>query len=114
MANFPYTSPYNLEEFTINAGNSQELVFTVYNSASSLVDISGATITWYLGKIGDQNATVTKSGVPTGTGQFTVYLTPADTLNLQGKYVHQYRLVDSSGSTFRPSQGIINLNRAIV
>lgn len=116
MATFPYTSPYDLEEFTMIAGNSKEIVFNVYNSASSLVDLSGATITWFLSRIGDSNAIVTKSGVFSGSpiGQFTVNLTPSDTVTLQGKYVHQYRLVDSSGSTFRPSQGIINLSRAIV
>ena len=119
MATFPYTSPYDLTEFTMIAGTNQELVFSVFTSASgasgsTTLDISGGTVTWYLGRMGSGSAVVTKTGVLSGTPnyEFKVYLLSTDTASLNGKFVQQYVLTDSSGSPFRPSQGYVNISKA--
>jgi hypothetical protein len=106
---FPFLTPNNLAEFQMNGGSNQELIFNVYDSGSTLINLGGATVTWYLSYFGQETAILTKTAVTAGmpTGQFRVDLVPADTSALHGKFIHQYKIVDSSGSTFRPSQGLI-------
>jgi len=115
MATFPYAVRNDLTEFTMIAGTDQELYFNVYNSASALVDLSGASITWNLGYFGQSSAVVTKSGTYSGSpvGQIRVGLAPSDTASLDGKFLQQYQIVSASGSTYRPSQGIVNIIRKI-
>lgn len=111
---FPFTSPNNLTEISFIAGSNQELAFNVYDSGSVAVNLSGGTVTWRLSQYGPvSTALVSKSGLLSGspTNQFKVLLLPADTATLGGKYIQQYTLVDSSGSTFIPSQGLVNITR---
>jgi hypothetical protein len=111
MANsFPFLTAYDLPEIQFIAGTSQELVFYVYTSASVPVNLSGAGVTWKMGYFGQNETILGKVGVTSGSqNYFTVYLHNADTDGLSGKMIHQYDIVDTSGSTFRPSQGIINI-----
>ena len=111
---FPYNSPYDLAEFSMIAGTDQELTFAVYDEYGNAIDVSGATITWYLAYYGYAGANVTKTAVSgSATNNFVVYLADTDTASLAGKFVQQYKIVDSSGSTFRPSQGCLNIFPAI-
>lgn len=111
---FPYNSPYDLAEFSMIAGSNQELTFAVYDEYGNAIDLSGATITWYLAHYGYAGATVTKTAVSgSATNNFVVYLEGSDTASLAGKFVQQYKIVDTSGSVFRPSQGLLNLFPAV-
>jgi hypothetical protein len=111
MANsFPFLTAYDLPEIQFVAGNNQELVFYVYTSASALVNLSGATIGWNLSYFGQNESILAKTGVSANaSGYFTVYLDHADTEGLSGKFIQQYTLLDTSGSIFRPSQGIVSI-----
>ena len=115
MTTFPFASPYDLAEIGFIAGSNQTLVFNIYTSASEVVDISGATATWGLAVYGQGNTVFTKGGVISGspTNQFKVFLDGTDTASLYGKYIQQYSLVDTSGSIFRPSQGLVNVTRSL-
>jgi len=113
---FPFTSPNNLPEITFIAGSNQELEFYVYTSGCAALDISGATITWGLAQFGNPTAILTKSGIISASpvNKFTVYLTHADTATLAAKkYIQQYEILDTSGSTANPSQGLVNITRTI-
>jgi hypothetical protein len=110
---FPYNTPNNLPELSFVAGNAQELSFVVYDSGSSLVDLSGATMTWYLARWGTATSVLTKAGTYSGSGIFVVNLPGANTLTFDGKYVQQYKITTTSGSTYRPSQGVVNITRAL-
>jgi hypothetical protein len=111
---FPFNSPFDLAEFSMIGGSYQELVFAVYDENGNAVSLSGATINWYLSYYGNSVAMVTKSGVSgSSTNQFKINLDATDTLSLSGKFVQQYSILDSSGSTHRPSQGLINIFPAL-
>lgn len=111
---FPYNSPYDLTEFSMIAGSNQELTFAVYDEYGNPIDLSGATITWYLAYYGYAGANVTKTAVSgSATNNFVVYLDGSDTASLAGKFVQQYKIVDTSGSVFRPSQGLVTLFPAV-
>jgi len=112
---FPFNSPYNLEAFQMNAGSNQELTFAVYDEYGNPLTLSGATITWYLSNYGSSVAVVTKTAVAgSAVNNFVVYLDDADTSTLYGKFVQQYSIVDTSGSVFRPSTGLIDIYPALV
>jgi hypothetical protein len=107
---FPYNSPYDLTEFSMIGGTNQELVFAVYDEDGNALSLAGATITWYLTTYGYSVSEVSKTAVSgSATNVFVVYLDDSDTASLSGKYVQQYKIVDTSGSVFRPSQGLINI-----
>ena len=108
---FPYTTANDLAEFTMVAGTNQELVFDVFTSASVAINITGAIIVWKLAPYGQTTSVATTSGSLAGTpnNRFTVYMLPAHTTGLGGKYIQQYTITDTSGSVFAPSQGIINI-----
>jgi hypothetical protein len=108
---FPFLSPNNLAEFQMIGGTSQKLYFDVYTSASVAVPLAGATCTWNLAVYGQTTPTLTKTAVISGspTNRIQINLDPADTATLNGKYLHQFVLTDTSGSVYIPSQGIITI-----
>ena len=107
---YPFNVVYDLPEMQFKAGSSEELTFYVYTSGCVAVNLSGATIEWKLSYFGNTVATVTKVGATSGSNNyFNVYLAKTDTDGLHGKFVQEYSVLDSSGSTFRPSQGIVNI-----
>ena len=112
---FPNVVINDLQEFYIIAGDDRTLTFNVYDSGSAAVNLAGATVTWRMAYYGRSDAVLTKSGVLAGSpnNRFTVSLVPSDTNGLSGKFIHQYTIVASSGSYFRPSQGIIYIKQAI-
>lgn len=111
---FPFNSPFDLDEFSMIGGSHQELTFAVYDEYGDPIDLNGSTIQWYLSYFGSSVAIVTKT--PTSgseVNQFVVNVAGADTLNLSGKFVQQYMITDSSGSLFRPSQGLVQIYPAL-
>jgi hypothetical protein len=112
MANsYPFNVVYDLPEIQFIAGANQEFTFYVFTSASVPVSLSGATVEWDLYYYGQRIPTLTKTGITSGSSNyFNVYLTGADTENLPpNKYTHKYIVTDTSGSVYKPSQGIINI-----
>lgn len=110
-ATFDYLNLYDLDEFSFIAGSDQELVFNVYTSACALVNLSGATVTWVMSRWGSNDLLLSKTGAISASpiNRFTVKIDAGDTSGSSGKFVHKYQVVDSSGSTLKPSAGIINI-----
>lgn len=108
---FPYTSPNNLDELSFIGGSFQELTFNIYDDSGNAVNLSGATLSWTLSYYSDPaTVPVTKTPVSgSSTNQKRVNLAGADTLALSGKFIQQFRIIDSSGSSFIPSQGVVNI-----
>jgi hypothetical protein len=106
---FAVLATNDLPEFSMIAGSDQELIFNIYDSGSSMVNLNSATITWSLAYYGQSDAIVTKSGIYSGSpiNQFIVNLIPSDTAGIDGKHIQQYTIVDFSGKTYKPSQGVI-------
>lgn len=104
-----YSSINSLEEFSMIAGSTRTLEFTVYEEDGvNLLDLTGATIKWSLCPFGDFSYNVLqKNGVITGAGTFTVSLTSSDTSSLSGKYIQQPTITDFNGKIFKPSQGTV-------
>ena len=114
-ATFPYGSSYDLATFDMAAGSNQALTFSVFTSASAVVNLNAAQITWKLSPFGSNASILTKTQTLSGSSNsFTVNLIPADTVNLSGgKYIQSYEILDISGSAIFPSRGYINLLGAI-
>lgn len=111
----PYQQINSLEDDVFIAGTTKTLVFTVYDTTTgALLDLAGSTITWVLGYYAQPDLyLLVKSGTVTGSGEFTISLTPSDTQGLSGKFIHQPQIIDSTGDEFRPAQGIITIIPAI-
>jgi hypothetical protein len=104
----------NLPELSFIAGTDKVLTFTCYDEDSSLLDITGGTVLWYLCPFGQYGVNIlTVSGVVATANTFTVTLTAVDTLSLSGKYIQQVVITDFDGYTFRPGQGIVLILPAI-
>jgi hypothetical protein len=104
-----YDSLNNLSEISFVAGTEKLLTFTVYNEDGvTLLNISSGSATWKLCQYGEFQTTIlTKTGTVINANQFTVLLDPVDTETLSGKYIQQIIVIDNSGKTFVPGQGII-------
>ena len=113
---FPFLNPNDLTEFSLITGGYKRLVFNVTDDSGSAMDLSGATITWKLAPLGTSISVLTKTGASgSATGQFYVDLLGSDTSSIGGGvFLHQYTIVDTSGSPHTPSQGIILLIPGIV
>ena len=109
---FPFLSPNNLSEFQMIGGTSQKLYFDIYTSASAPVNLAGATCIWRMSYFGSiANAYLQKTAIISGSpvNRIEVDLEPADTAAINGKFLHQIIVQDTSGSVFIPSQGIVTI-----
>lgn len=98
----------SLEEFSLIAGNTYTLEFTVTNELGTAVDISTSTVLWRLSQFGNPEYEVLEiAGVITGTNTFEVVLENHHTKELSGTYIHQPVLVAGLTEEFIPSQGKI-------
>ena len=107
---FPNSTIYDLPSFDMIAGSDQVLVFSVYTSGCVAQSLNGMTATWSLANYGSSVASIIKAQSLSGSSNsFTVKLLGSETSGSQGKFIQQYSLLDSSGSTMRPSQGIVSI-----
>ena len=105
---FPNSTIYDLPSFDMIGGTDQELTFAVYTSGCVTQSLNGATVTWNLAHLGSSIASVSKTVSCSGSSnQFTIKLNAGDTSGSQGDFIHQYTIVDSTGSYIKPSMGKI-------
>ena len=102
----------NLPDMEMYAGDEQDLAYNVYddNSASSLIDLNGATCYVNIFRYGDPSYTVnTLNGSIAGSplGLFTVTLTSACSISMSGNYTQQVVVVDYTSKKHIPAQGKI-------
>lgn len=105
---FDYTNPYTLPTIQMIAGDDQDFTGNVYDSASSLVDLNGATASIQIFPYGDTTYNVTTlvgtiSGSP--LGEYSGTFTSACSINLSGTYVYMPVVVDYAGKVHKPAQG---------
>jgi hypothetical protein len=107
---FPFTSPYKLKETSFDGGSTQDFVFAVYDSYGNPVNLSGGTMAWYLSYFSDPATSVVSVNGTSGsaTNIFKVHIPAATTVGLDGKFMQQYNVVDSSGSSYR-SSGLVTI-----
>jgi len=116
MAYTFYNTPFNLNETSFVAGSHQEFIFAVYDSDGNPVSLGGASSKkWYLSPFGDPTSLVVVDGVAgSATNIVTFIVSGSSTVDLSGKYVMQVSYTDASGSTFKPSNGLVNIFRASI
>lgn len=82
------------QDFKLVSGDYHELNIKIYDEEGNPKDISGSTFTWTLGNISKTNGNGISITDPLN-GEITIVLTPDDTINLNGKYPHQARMIDA-------------------
>lgn len=116
------------QNFVMHAGDSKRLKITLVDEADIPVPLAGVqTIEWKLGRtvrsVSALNKSLTNGGVvlitdQAGTGQvncgrFDVLVNNADSINLDGEYVHICTVKDASGATQTVFHGRVNVERII-
>lgn len=96
------------------AGSTQTLEFTIYDRNDDLLDLRGASITWYLSEIGNnENPLIEKTGVDVSVpsdGIISVKINPIDTVSLtNGKYEHEISVTQQNGRVLKPCYGYIKI-----
>jgi hypothetical protein len=91
------------------AGDDQDFTFNVFDSASQLVDLNGATCSANIFRYGDASYNIvaltgTITASPT-LGQFTAQLTSACSITMSGVYSIQPVVLDYLGKKHIPAQG---------
>ena len=120
MSYTSYDDINSLSEDSFIAGTDRYYDYTVYNTSGTVVSLNGATIAWKMSYYGESEAEVEKSlgdGISiTGAvenGEFAVHLSPSDTVDLYGKFIHQATVTDADGEEFTPAQGVITIIKRI-
>jgi len=118
-----YDTINTLPDTSFIGGTDKTFTFTCYaENGTTNLNITSATIAWLLCPYGQFSSKTLEKGVGTGitilsdspySHQFTVTLDAADTLALSGKYIQQVSIIDASGKTFRPGQGVVLISPAI-
>jgi hypothetical protein len=118
MTETSFDTVYALGDYFFVSGSTQELFFNCYDDTGAILNITGATCSLKVSPLGQPSVeSLNKSGTITDAinGIFKVELLASDTLGwVGGKYVLQPIIVDFSGKTFKPSQGIWTIVEGIV
>lgn len=94
------------------AGDDQEFIGNVYDSASALIDLNGATASIQIFPYGDTTYNiVTLPGAISGSpiGEYTATFSSACSINLSGVYTYIPVIVDHLGKVHKPSQGKLTI-----
>lgn len=107
-------------------GSAQDLRFHVYwHTVKNPFDLNRCTanfsIVGFTNKRGStilsKAMTIEKIGVPVDGGtvynKLTVYLTSAETVDLEGKYIYQISIKENTGRVEVPSQGVLYITNNI-
>jgi len=105
-----YSNINDLEEIIFIGGTNYILEFNVYDELGVLIDITSSTVEWTMSYYGQPDtAILTKTGTKTGTNTFEIEIDSVDTVDLEGKFIHQPVITDLDQNEFRPSQGILTI-----
>jgi len=102
----------DLPEISFIGGAEQQLEFNVYDETGIAVNVVDSVCAWRLSPYGNAGyTTLSLIGVTTGSSsnKYTVTVSGSNTLSLEGKYIQQPKIIDVSGTEFRPSQGIVTI-----
>lgn len=113
-----------LEDFSMIAGNSITLEYTVYDEYDNLLDLSiQREIMWVMSRIDSRKESIVKKSslingeieiVSGSTGQFKVNLLTEDTEDLEtNTYEYEVLIVAQNRQTSKPVYGRINIKESI-
>ena len=119
--------PYTLPAIDFVGGSSQDLIFHVYfYTTKNPFDLSDCTANFSIVEFTNRTGKVVLSKTMTIDSDGAVYsgdtyrnilrvaLTPADTVNLSGKYIYQISIKETStGKTEVPNQGTMYITNNI-
>lgn len=114
------TTVYTLPEISFVGGETQEFNFHLKNHRGEPFDASGADVNFaicnYSNKTGSPILSYTPELLADKTGCASVIILKIpkeDTALLYGKFIYQITIVDASGSSEIPNQGIMNIAKNI-
>lgn len=102
------------QTFTMTSGDTFTLNYTVRDAAGVAIDLTNATVKWQLARSVKEGALISKvtGNSPTEielttpeSGAFAVYLLPADTAQLAGRYYHEAEVTDAAGTVSTVATG---------
>lgn len=110
----------NIQHLEVYAGEDATKTLAARDSANAPANLTGKTITWYVGRPpwrpDCSNAIITKTGsvVSAPDGTFAVAITPSDTQYLNGDYEHMAFTTDGSGNVAVVVQGRFRIRPQLV
>ena len=114
------TTVYTLPEISFVGGETQEFNFHLKNHAGDPFDASGASVNFAICNYSNKTGSPLLSYEPTllagenGVASVVVLAIPKeDTAMLAGKFIYQITIVDVSGNSEIPNQGIMNIAKNI-
>lgn len=114
------TTVYTLPEISFVGGETQEFNFHLKNHAGDPLDASGASVNFAICNYSNKTGSPLLSYEPTlladenGVASVIVLAIPKeDTAMLAGKFIYQITIVDVSGNSEIPNQGIMNIAKNI-
>jgi len=114
------TNIYTLPEISFVGGETQEYRFHLVNEGGDAFDADGATVDFsicnYSNKIGDPILSYTPTLLADSHGVVSIVrvkIPKADTAKLAGKFIYQITIIDLTGDSEIPNQGIMNITRNI-
>lgn len=105
-----------LDPITFIGGNSQVLVFPIFDEDNRPIDIEGYTYEFVLCRYDIRNSSIVlkKNGKfidDSEKNKFEVHLESKDTKLLEGKYLYQLSVIVNAESTYEIGQGFCTITR---
>ncbi len=114
------TNIYTLPEINFVGGETQELRFHLVNENGEAFDADGASVDFsicnYSNKVGEPILSYTPTLLGDEHGVVSIVLVEipkGDTARLAGKFIYQITVIDLTGDSEIPNQGIMNITRNI-
>lgn len=114
------TNIYTLPEISFVGGETQEFNFYLKNRAGEPFDASGSSVDFAICNYSNKTGKPILSYTPTiladetGIANIIVLTIPKeDTAMLSGKFIYQITIIDASGNSEIPNQGIMNIAKNI-
>lgn len=114
------TTVYTLPEISFVGGETQEFNFHLKNHEGDPFDASGASVDFAICNYSNKTGSPLLSYTPTlladenGVASVIILTIPKeDTATLAGKFIYQITIVDVSGNSEIPNQGIMNIAKNI-
>lgn len=105
------------QDFAMYGGDTKELRVTV-DYQGPQADLTGATAEFVLTPLNDQEVILRKTTADDITledavnGIFVVYLSPADTQGMSGRYEYEVEVTDSGGNVATVTTGEVTIHRS--
>jgi hypothetical protein len=98
------------QNFSMYSGESKVVIVSVTKENNAFLDLTGSKIKWSFNNVLKTDTNGIALSNPTN-GEFTIYLNPADTQNLEGIYYHQAIITDAQGNVSPVMTGNITIKK---